>query len=248
MIDGQTTASNGRPRRRRSIAPKPVRQVARAARLGLEKLALAVVDGQPSPPAPREHAALLRWLAQSAVNANPGIREGELAEQVADRLRELAEAGDETARAAMEAPVMELCLNLARVSLALAGALSVPDPPAIPKPHRMDSIAATVLELTGWTSVGDQMVEVIYCWLFGDEALFLASAEMRVEASLRILENPDLREVRVPHPDTCEPVLITRDDILEHTDVDGRVLEAAGRYEARQARWHDRPIRALRPS
>jgi hypothetical protein len=42
-------------------------------------------------------------------------------------------------------------------------------------------------------------------------------------------------------------VLVTRDDILEHTDNDGRVLEAAGRYERKQARWDGRLIRALRP-
>jgi hypothetical protein len=50
--------------------------------------------------------------------------------------------------------------------------------------------------------------------------------EMRVEASLRILENPDLREVHVPHRETSEPVLVSREEILEHTEVDGRVLEA----------------------
>jgi hypothetical protein len=37
---------------------------------------------------------------------------------------------------------------------------------------------------------------------------------MRVEASLRILENPDLREVRVPHPETSEPVVVSREEIL----------------------------------
>jgi hypothetical protein len=233
--------------RRRATAPKPVREVASAARLSLEKLAEALVAGQPTVPAPRERTALLRWLAQSIANTNPGISEGELAEQVAARLTEMAEAGDETARAVMQAPVMEFGLNLARISLALAGALSAPDPPTIPKQHRKDAIAATVLELTGWTSVDDEMVEAIYRWLFGDEAAFLVDADIRMEASLRILENPDLREVHVPHPETNEMVLVTRDDILEHTDNDGRVLEAAGRYERKQARWDGRLIRALRP-
>jgi hypothetical protein len=51
----------------------------------------------------------------------------------------------------------------------------------------------------------------------------------------------------VPHPDTGEMVLVTRGDILEHAYHDGRVLEAADRYAARQARWHARLIRALRP-
>jgi hypothetical protein len=75
----------------------------------------------------------------------------------------------------------------------------------------------------------------------------VVDTEIRVEASLRMLENPDLREVHVRHPETSEMVLVTHDDILEHTDNDGRVLEAAGRYAAKQARWHDRLIRALRP-
>ena len=111
----------------------------------------------------------------------------------------------------------------------------------------MDAIAATVLELTGWTSVDSETVGAIYRWLFGDEALFLAATEMRVEASLRILKNPDLREVRVPHPETGELVLVTREEILEHTEADGRVLEADGRYERRQALWYERLRRALRP-
>jgi hypothetical protein len=138
-------------------------------------------------------------------------------------------------------------LNLARISLALAGALSAPDPPQLPKQQRMDSIAATVLELTGWTSVDSETVGTIYRWLFGDEAALVVDTRVRVEASLHILENPDLREVEVPHPETSEMVLVTRDDILEHADNDGRVLEAAGCYEAKQARWQSRLIRALRP-
>ncbi len=76
-----------RVHRRRPTAPKPVRQVARAAGLTLRKLAEAVHAGQPSPPTPPAHTALLRWLAQSTANANSGIGEGELAEQVAARLR-----------------------------------------------------------------------------------------------------------------------------------------------------------------
>lgn len=34
---------------------------------------------------------------------------------------------------------------------------------------------------------------------------------------------------------------------LEHADADRRVLEAAERFAARQAPWHGRLIRALRP-
>ena len=236
-----------RTRRRRATAPKPVRQVARAARLSLEKLAEAIVAGQPSAPAPREHTALLRWLAQSTANDNPGLSEGELAEQVAVRLQEIAEAGDETARAAMEAPANEVFLNLARISLALAGAAWVPDPPAVPKQQRIDSIAATVLELTGWTSVDSETVGAIYRWLSGDEALFVASTEMRVEAGRRMFDNQDPSPVRVPHPNTGEVVLVTREEILEHADADRCVLDADVRYQERHARWHGRLISALRP-
>ncbi len=236
-----------RVRRRRPTAPKPVRQVARTARLSLRKLAEAVISGQPSDPAPREHATLLRWLAQSIANANPDISEGDLAEQIAARLTEMAEAGDETAKAVVEAPVNEFLLAIARTIIALEGAPWVPEPPTIPKQQRMDAIAATVLELTGWSSVPDETVEAIYRWLFGDEALFVAGTELRLEAGLRILENPALREVHVPHPDTGEMVLVTRQEIREHGEADHRVLEAAAQYTERQMRWHGRLIRALRP-
>jgi hypothetical protein len=64
----------------------------------------------------------------------------------------------------------------------------------------MDSIAATVLELNGRTSVDSSTVGAVYRWLFGAEAAFVVDTEIRVEASLRILENPDLRDVHVPHP------------------------------------------------
>ncbi len=70
---------------------------------------------------------------------------------------------------------------------------------------------------------------------------------MRVEAGLPILENPRLREVRVPHPDTGEMVLVTREEIREHAEADHRVLVSADRYAETQARWHGRLIRALRP-
>ena len=40
---------------------------------------------------------------------------------------------------------------------------------------------------------------------------------------------------------------VTREEILEHTKADGRVLEAAQRYSAKQTAWHGRLIRALRP-
>jgi hypothetical protein len=35
------------------------------------------------------------------------------------------------------------------------------------------------------------------------------------------------------------------EEILEHAEVDGRVLDADVRYEERQARWHGRLIGAL---
>ncbi len=86
----------------------------------------------------------------------------------------------------------------------------------------MDAIAITVLKLTGWTSVDAETVNAVYRWLFGDEALFVAGMEMRLEAGLQMLENPALREVRVPHPHAGEPVLITREEIREHGAADHR--------------------------
>ncbi len=234
-------------RRHRPTAPKPVRQVARAAGLSLRKLAEAVHAGQPSPPTPPAHTALLRWLAQSTTIANPGISEDVLAEQVAARLREMAEAGDKTAEAVMDAPLNVFLLAMARTTIALEGAPWVPEAPTVPKQQRMDSIAATVLERTGWTSVTNEAVEVIYRWLFGDEALFVAGMEMRLEAGLQMLENPALREVHVPHPDTGEFMVVTRQEIREHGEADHRVLEAAERYFERQVAWHGRLLRALRP-
>jgi hypothetical protein len=147
------------------------------------------------------------------------------------QLRKLADAGDATATAMLEAEVHERGLKLVPIELALADARWVPVPPEVPKQARQDAIASTVLELTGWTSVADETVRVIYRWLFGDEAAFVAETEMRVEAGLHMLETRDPRPVRVPHPDTGELVLLTREEIIEHAEADGRVLEAAQRYE-----------------
>ena len=222
---------------RRATAPKPVRRVARAARLSLEKLAEAVVDGQPSPERPRDQAALLHWLGQSVRNAHPGAPLDELTMLMADRLQEMADGGDATAKDMLEAEVRGHLLNLARISLALVGGLTAPDRPAVPKPARLDGIAASVQELTGWTSVPFDPVATIYLWLFGDEALYLMGTDMRVEAGLQMLENRDLREVRVTHPGTGEVVLVTWEEILKHADDDRRALEAAQRYaEARGQR------------
>jgi RHS repeat-associated protein len=102
----------------------------------------------------------------------------------------------------------------------------------------MDAIAATVIELTGWTSVPSETVGAVYRWLFGDEALFVVGTEMRLEAGLR--------ELRVSHPETGELVLVTREEILEHADDGRRMLEAADRYAERETTWHGRLIRALR--
>jgi hypothetical protein len=104
-----------------------------------------------------------------------------------------------------------------------------------------------VQRLTGWASVVDETVQAIYRWLYGDEAAFVAATEMRVEAGLHMLENHDSRPVHVPHPDTGELVPVTREEIIEHAEADGRVLEAAERYEEARADWHRRFIRALRP-
>jgi hypothetical protein len=159
----------------------------------------------------------------------------------------MADRGDATAEAMLEAEVRGHVLNLARISLALVGGLTEPDPPAVPKQARVDAIASTVLELTGWPSVVDETVQTIYRWLYGDEALFLIGTEMRVEAGQGILEDPRLHEVYVPHPETGEPVLVTPSEIREHGADDLRVLEAAYRYSGRQVRWHDRLLRAIAP-
>ena len=76
---------------------------------------------------------------------------------------------------------------------------------------------------------------------------FVLGTELRVEAGLRILEDRSLHEVHVPHPETDEPVLVTREKIREHGDADYRVLVAAQRYREQQLRWHERLITALEP-
>lgn len=245
-MDQHTMATTARSRRR-PTAPKPVRQVARAARLSLEEFAEAVVAGQPRPERPREHAALLHWLGHSVRNAYPGAPTDELAGIMAARLQEMADGGDATAKALLEADVREHVMDLVRISLALVGGLVAPDPPAVPKRQRIDAIASTVLQLTGWSSVVDDTVQAVYRWLFGDEALFLIGTEMRVEAGKRILEDPRLGEVHVPHPETGELVLVTRAEIREHGADDLRVLEAAYRYSDQQVGWHSCLIRSLEP-
>jgi hypothetical protein len=223
--------------RRRPTVPRALRQVAPAAGLTLRALATAIVDGQPPPGRPRDQAALLRWLGQSVRSEHPGMPLDELAPIMAGRLREMADDGDATAKALLDAEAGEVVLTLAQIEIALAGARWAPHPPELPKQQRMDAIAATVLKLTGCRSVPDKTVEVVYRWLFGDEALFVAGMEMRLEAGLRILENRGLRETRVPHPETGELVLVTRKEIREHGEADHRVLEAAQRHREQQMRW-----------
>ncbi len=132
-------------------------------------------------------------------------------------------ARDELAHAEFD----ERCLKVARIELVLAGARWAPDPPELPKQQPMDSIAATVLDITRWTSVDSESVEATYRWLFGGEAAFVAGAELRLEAELRMLDNPALREVRLPHTDTGGMVLVTREKILEHADDYHRMVEVA---------------------
>jgi hypothetical protein len=93
--------------RGRPTVPRALRQVARAARLTLREVAWAVLAGQPPRSAPRDHTAL-RWLGMSVASANAGIDAGELAEQVVPRLRGMAETGDRTAKAVMEAQRHEI--------------------------------------------------------------------------------------------------------------------------------------------
>ena len=56
------------------------------------------------------------------------------------------------------------------------------------QPYSEGRIAAwdprSVSTLTAWTSVASETFDAIYRWLFGNEALFVAGAEMRVEAGL----------------------------------------------------------------
>src|SRR5689334_21887229 len=174
---------------KRPTAPKPVRQVARAARLSLEAFAEAVVAGQPRPERTHEQAVLLQWLGQSVRSDHPGTSMDELAAIMADRLPTMAEGGHATAKAMLDAEVREDVLNLVRISLALVGGLTAPDPPAIAKQQRIDAIAATVLELTGWPSEDDGTIQAVYRWLFGDEAQFLIGTEVRVAAGQSILED-----------------------------------------------------------
>lgn len=232
---------------RRATAPKLVRQVARAAHLSLRKFAEAIIDGQPPPERPGDQQALLHWLAQSVRSEHPGASLDQLAEAMAGRLQGVANGGDATAKALQKAEVHDVVMKLVQVEMALAGTRWVPMPPTVPKQQRIDSIAATVLELTGWTSVDSETVDAIYRWLFGDEALFVAGTEMRVQAGRRMFDNQDPSPVHVPHPDTGDLVLVTREEILEHANADRRVLDADVRYAEQLARWHARLTRALRP-
>ena len=74
----------------------------------------------------------------------------------------------------------------------------------------------------------------------------MIGAEMRLDAGLRMLDNHDPSPVRVPHQ-TGDPVPVTREEILEHAEEDGRVLDAACQYSERQAACHARLIHSLRP-
>jgi hypothetical protein len=235
-----------RSRRNRPAAPKPVREVACAAGINLRELAMSVLADQPSP-APREHEALMRWLTQSAVNASPGIDDREVAEQVVAGVEEMAEAGDQTATAVTESLIHDVAAAYARTAIAMHGARWVPEAPEFPKEQRKEAIASTVLRLTGWPSVDAAVVQAIYLWLFGDEALFIAGAEMRLEAGMRMIEYGDLCDVQVVHPDTGELVVVTRDDILAHAEADQPVLEAAERFEEARADGLRRFRAALQP-
>ena len=110
-----------RTRRRRATAPKPVRQVARAARLDLEKLAEAIIAGHPAPERPRDQVALLHWLGHSVRNAHPAAAMDKPATIMSDRLQEMADGGDATATAMLKAEVDLVGLNMARIALALVG-------------------------------------------------------------------------------------------------------------------------------
>lgn len=232
---------------RRPTAPKPVRHVARAANLGPEELANAIMDGQPEPPTSPEAEGVLDRLIETERDAHPDIDDDALVSLVNERVQELVSAGNPYVSPLAELLLGNFLANRGRVQIALMGTRWHPTPPVMPKQQRIDAIASTVLALTGWPSVADDTVQAVYRWLFGDEALFLIGTEMRVEAGRRMLESRDLRPVRVPYPDTGELVLVTREEIIEHADADGRVLEAALRYEERQARSHGRLIAALRP-
>jgi hypothetical protein len=78
-------------------------------------------------------------------------------------------------------------------------------------------------------------------------ALSVLAAELRLEACLRILEDPRRRNVRVLYPDPASmcSARAKRSWSTPTPTIGG--LEAAERYAARKAVWHGRVIRALRP-
>ena len=143
------TTGGRRRTTKRPTTPKPVRQVARAAGINLPELAMAVHADQPSS-ASQEHEALMRWLTLSAVNGNPGLDDGDVAEQVVAQIEEMAEAGDEAAEGMTESLIHDFAVGIARTAIALHGAQWVPEPPELPREQRKDAIASTVLRLTGW--------------------------------------------------------------------------------------------------
>ncbi len=87
----------------------------------------------------------------------------------------------------------------------------------------------------------------IYPWPFGDEALLVTGTEMGVEAGLVSLENPVCARCacRIRRPARwCSPRARRSWSTARPTI---GVLEAAERRAERQAAWHGRLNRALRP-
>lgn len=225
---------------RRPIAPKLVRQMARDARLSLEELANAIMDGQPEPPTTPEADAIVHDLIETEREVRPGIDDAALTEEVQRRVTELLGAGNPVIAAMSEQLAHEFIVNRARVAIAVMGARWHPTLPTVPKPARIDAIADTVLSLTGTADVADDTVQAIYGWLFGDEALYVHQMELRVEAGQRIVANPQLQQVLVRHPDTGERALVTRAEVKQYGDADVATMVAAHEYVAEQLRFHSR--------
>jgi hypothetical protein len=123
------------------VSEHKIRQAERVQTAAPDLAEQAVVDGQPSPERPRDQAALLHWLREDVRNAHPGAPLDELTGIMADRLQEMADSGDATAMAMLEGEVREHFLNLTRIALALAGGMTAPEPPTIPKQQHVPSFS-----------------------------------------------------------------------------------------------------------
>jgi len=112
--------------------------------------------------------------------------------------------------------------------------------------HRRRTVPDLLPKIAAAATYLNTVLRHVYRWLFGDEALYVVGMEPRVEAGPRFVEGPGLGAVHVPHPDTGDLVLVTREEVARHGADDLRVLNFALRYDEAPMRWHERLIRALR--